>query len=140
MSETWGLIDRHETVERIQGGDPIVATRSLLTLTHAETDVSWLEEFLVRLAVEHRCRNVRELAVTCIGHSARINGRVSNDAVYRSLRRFLVDDRLTARALNALSDIDAFTGRHWTSAEWILLQLSAMRVRLKHGDLWFWRS
>jgi hypothetical protein len=140
VSDQWELADRRDLVELIRHGDVAVATDSLLELTHRETDAAWLEIFLVSQASHHVDGNVRELAVTCIGHSARLNGAIVNDSVYRSLRAFLKDRRLSGRALGAISDIDVFTGRHWSSAEWIMLQISAMDVRLKAGDLRFWQS
>lgn len=130
--------DRLEIVGRIISGDSYVATRALLELTHFEEDVAWLEDFLIRQATEGSDRNVRELAVTCIGHSARINGTVTSDSVYRSLRQFLANPELKLRALNAVDDITMFTGRHWSSAPGAMLQFSAMKVRLRMGDLRYW--
>lgn len=140
MSNPWGLDDRCAMVNRIGGEDVAVATDYLLELTYCETNVVWLEGFLLRQAREHADENVRELAITCIGHSARINKVVASDSVYRSLRQFLMDPRLSARALNAISDIDVFTGRHWSSVQWIMLQFAAMSVRLRAGELRFWLS
>ncbi|GAA4693800.1 hypothetical protein [Promicromonospora umidemergens] len=140
MSNSPGRGDRCRMIDRIDRGDTVVATNSLLELTYFETDVAWLEEFLSRQARENSDGNVRQLAVTCIGHSARINRTVSSDSVYRSLRGFIMDPQLCERALNALSDIDVFTGRHWASAQWIMLQVAAMTVRLRAGDTRFWMS
>jgi hypothetical protein len=127
-------------INRVQSDDVITATDSLLELTYRETDVAWLEGFLLRQARENPEGNVRELAVTCIGHSARINRLVASDAVYRELRVALADRQLSSRALNAISDIAVFTGRHWTSTQWIFLQIAAMVARLKAGDMRFWQS
>lgn len=140
MSNPLGRDGRCALVDRISCGDVAIATDSLLELTYRETDVVWLEGFLLRQARESADENVRELAVTCIGHSARINRTVASDSVYRSLRRFLMDPHLSARALNAISDIDVFTGRHWSSVQWLMLQVVAMSVRLRAGDLKFWLS
>jgi hypothetical protein len=140
LNRSRGPGGRRALVDRINGGDVIAATDSLLELTQCEADVAWLERFLLRQARESSDWNVRELAVTSIGHSARLNGLVASDAVYRELRGFLLDRRLSSRALAALSDIDVFTGRHWTSIQWFLLQVTAMSVRLRAGDMKFWQS
>lgn len=132
--------DRLEIVDRIISGDMVVATNALLELTYFEEDVAWLEDFLLRQATEGSDRNVRELAVTCIGHSARINGTVTSESVYRSLRQFLTNPELYLRALNALDDIDVFTGRHWSSAPWVMLQLTAMKVQFRLGVPRFWMN
>jgi hypothetical protein len=138
MSDADDHGDRPEIVDRINCGDTLVATRALLELTCFEEDVAWLEEFLLRQARESSDGNVRALAVTCIGHSARINGTVTSDSVFRSLRQFLADPELYMRAFNAVDDITAFTGRHWLSAPGAMLQLSAMKVRLRMGELRYW--
>ncbi|MCF1598617.1 hypothetical protein [Streptomyces muensis] len=94
----------------VRGTDVARATRALLAFTYDEPEREATEELLSECldpagsAVDPQ---VRALAVTCVGHVARIHGEVGPDLVAR-VRGLLQDPVLGGRAEDALDDVASF--------------------------------
>ncbi|MDX8034313.1 hypothetical protein SK803_29195 [Lentzea sp. BCCO 10_0856] len=89
------------------GADSIAASRAMLGLVHHEPD----REQLQRLLLDHTCHpELRQLAVTCLGHVGRLDGEVLPEVVPR-LRELLDDPDIGGAAENALGDIEHFSRR-----------------------------
>lgn len=58
--------------------------------------------------LHHEDRQVRALAATCLGHLARVYGRLDEQRVVAALRRAGSDPLVADRATNALDDIEVF--------------------------------
>lgn len=94
----------------VRGTDIGRATRALLAFTYGEPERKAVEALLSECldpagpAVDPQ---VGALAVTCVGHVARIHGEVGPDLVAR-VRGLLQDPVLGGRAEDALDDIASF--------------------------------
>ncbi|MFF0255980.1 hypothetical protein ACFYPW_26185 [Micromonospora zamorensis] len=98
---------RSSLVQLIYGDDVGEATDALLALSLDEPDREWIEDVLLRLLDAPVDRQVRELAVTCIGHVARLHHAISQKTIAR-LHELTDDPELRLRVPNALSDISVF--------------------------------
>lgn len=87
------------------GGDD--AFRAMLALVHHDPEREQLQRLLLD-HVEHP--RLGQLAVTCLGHVARLDGEVLPEVVPR-LRDLLDDPRLGGSAENALEDIGIYEVR-----------------------------
>ncbi|MBB5807920.1 hypothetical protein F4560_007688 [Saccharothrix ecbatanensis] len=92
----------------IRTGDPQVANQALLELTYDDPDGDWVEPILLEhLAPKYDVR-LRLLATTCLGHLARIHGKITRGTVVPTLRTLLSDPVVGGTAQDALDDIDQF--------------------------------
>lgn len=99
---------RSAVMSDLQGPDVTAATRALLDFTYGDPDRRAVEVVLLRqLSSPDVHHEVKELAVTCMGHVGRLHRAVSPDVV-RRLEGLLDDPDLGGRAEDALGDIRAF--------------------------------
>ncbi|MER7417829.1 hypothetical protein ABT346_13770 [Micromonospora peucetia] len=98
---------RSSLLQMIYGDDVREATDALLTLSLDEPDRELIEDLLLRLLDAPVDRQVRELAVTCIGHVARLHRAISQEVIAR-LHELVDDPELRLRVPNSLSDIRVF--------------------------------
>ncbi|ANZ38832.1 hypothetical protein BBK82_24965 [Lentzea guizhouensis] len=92
--------------EQLASADPAGSTRAMLALTHHEPDRAALQRLLLD-HVRHPDRNLRQLAVTCLGHVGRLDRQVLPEVVER-LNALLDDPELGGTADDALGDIESF--------------------------------
>ncbi|MFI6300899.1 hypothetical protein ACIBCH_03410 [Amycolatopsis thailandensis] len=78
-----------------------------MALTFNEPDVAWLQTFLLECLNSSLDIQIRALAVTCVGHVARLHGEVSDELVSK-LREMLEDPVLGGQVEDAFDDISAF--------------------------------
>jgi hypothetical protein len=72
-------------------------------------DGDWTEAQELHLELlDHDDRQVQALAATCLGHLARVYGRLDEDRVVAALRRVRVRPHLGGNVANALDDIGLF--------------------------------
>ncbi|WP_123744205.1 hypothetical protein [Saccharothrix texasensis] len=99
---------RAEMLAAVSTGDPQVANPALLELTYDDLDGEWVEPILLEhLAPRHDVR-LRRLAATCLGHLARIHGKITRGTVVPALQALLSDRVLGGTAQDALDDIEQF--------------------------------
>jgi hypothetical protein len=84
-------------------------------------DGDWKELQELYLGVlEHEDRQVRLLAATCLGHLARVYGRLDEKRVVSALRRFAAASPDSGTASTALEDIEQFLHPVRTRWRWRL--------------------
>jgi hypothetical protein len=101
---------RAHMMAEVASGDVPRATEALLSLVNYESDRSWIESVLLRVIDGDFDLQVRQLAVICLGHVARIHRAISNSVVSR-LREMQRDQALSSRVRNALEDVEIFVPR-----------------------------
>jgi hypothetical protein len=101
---------RAEMMAEVASGDVARATDALLSLTNHEADRSWIESVLLRIIDGNYDLQVRQLAVICLGHVARIHRDISESAVSK-LKSLVRDPDFSSRSANALEDIEIFVKR-----------------------------
>jgi hypothetical protein len=100
---TW----RADMLAQVYGGDLGSATDALLSLTNHDPDRCWLEEQLISVIDGSLDLQVRQLAVICLGHLARIHGAISQQVREKLILLESVPD-FRSRAKNALDDVEIF--------------------------------
>lgn len=102
---TW----RAEMLAELSSGDIVRATDALLSLTNHEGNRALMESLLLEVLDGVWDIQVKQLAVICMGHLARIHGSIS-EAVVARLKVLRDDVSFGSRARNALGDVEMFTG------------------------------
>ncbi|AIX73176.1 MAG: hypothetical protein E6X23_05020 [Mixta calida] len=102
--------DKLRLVELLNSGEPEKVADTLLYIAHNINDVEWAEEQFMRMA-NNPDEDISELALTCLGHIARINGRINKDVVIPFLEEKMKNssELISSRAEDALDDINMFT-------------------------------
>lgn len=80
---------------------------ALVALTFYEPSLAYVRNECLSL-IRGASPDVRIVAATCLGHLARIHGRLDSDEVLPALRTLLDDPRTRGAAENALDDIAMF--------------------------------
>lgn len=99
---------RAEMLAAIESDDVALSTQSLLELTYNDPDGEWVERVVLEHLDTRYDVQLRGLAATCLGHLARIHGRITRHTVVPALRALLSDPVLGGRAQDALDDIGQF--------------------------------
>lgn len=94
----------------VASDDPDVVRDALVRIVHSPLDPAWIEAQLLD-ATRADDPAVRGTAATCLGHLARIHGRVSTKKALPALRRLLKDPATAGVAEDALEDIQLFSKR-----------------------------
>jgi hypothetical protein len=100
-------ISREEANAGLDSIDPGVLCNALVRVTYHDPDWRWVQTQCMRLAA-HSDKNVRGLAVSCLGHLARIHGVLDTEEVLPLLNELLTDPEVAPRAEDALDDIKTF--------------------------------
>ncbi|MGE6955069.1 hypothetical protein [Staphylococcus capitis] len=98
---------RTNMMAQVHGGSLGSATDALLSLTNCEPDRRWLEGQLIDVIDGPLDLQVRQLAVICLGHLARIHGAISPH-VREKLTSLESSPDFRSRARNALEDVEIF--------------------------------
>ncbi|URQ59655.1 hypothetical protein LQ939_12790 [Pantoea alhagi] len=87
-----------------------IVTEALLYIAHNVSDIEWAEKQLMRMA-NNPDDDISGLALTCLGHIARINGTINKDIVIPFLKEKInsSNEIISSRAEDALDDINMFT-------------------------------
>lgn len=134
---------RDELVERVKSDSTSEGARALLELTYGESDTVWLQNFMVKQCHCNPDFEHRMLALTCLGHSARLSGSIADGLPGRIL--LLLDrgkDRkrieFWQRLENCLADVNAYTGGAVSDPSWWALEVRLALHRARNGDPYFW--
>jgi len=101
-------ISRKEAEATLVAGDPGEIATSLVRLAFHDPDWRWvLDKCLYFLKDEDL--DVRKVAVTCLGHLARIHRRKEMSSLLPLLESIKNDDQLAGRAEDAIGDILQFS-------------------------------
>lgn len=105
-----GLADwRAVMMSDLESSDIGLSSRALLALTYDDPDRERVEAVLLDCLAPEVDPQIRALAVTCMGHTARIHQAVGVDVI-RRLEGLLDDPVLSGRAEDALDDVTSFVG------------------------------
>ena len=99
----------HEKVELLlQSGDTKIVLNTLLSIAFYDNDWQWVQDTCLRLIDGHKDQQVIELAITCIGHTARVNGMIDKEIVSAKFDSLKHDPQLAGRIEDAWGDIMTF--------------------------------
>lgn len=103
-------ISREEARENLKSDDPIRVNDALVRLTYHDPDWQWVQDQCLQL-VNYQDPVVKGLAVSCLGHLARIHKTIDTVKVVPILSGLLEDPDVGGRAEDALDDIEMFALR-----------------------------
>ena len=100
---------RAQMLTDLESGSIARMTDALLALTLNDPDGPWVEKLLLKCLDGSPEIQMRSLAITCLGHVARIHGTITNPEVVPKLKMLSADQLLGGFAEDALDDIKTFT-------------------------------
>ncbi|QGU86708.1 hypothetical protein [Erwinia sorbitola] len=94
----------------LDSGESRKVTDTLLYIAYNVSDIEWAEEQLMRMANDSD-DDISGLALTCLGHLARVNGKIDKNIVIPFLKDKMSssNEMVSSRAKDALDDINMFT-------------------------------
>jgi hypothetical protein len=96
--------------EKIFSQDNLNAIKNaLVSIAFYEKDWRWCQNICLNF-LDHPDNEVKNVAITCLGHIARIHNKLDRDLVVSKLEQLLKNDALSSRIEDALSDIEIFLG------------------------------
>ncbi|NAS20649.1 hypothetical protein GT755_02995 [Herbidospora sp. NEAU-GS84] len=96
----------------IRGHSIPEATDALLSLTYGDPDRAYIEHVLLTTIADSNIDvQVRSLAVTCLGHLARIYGEINTQAVLPVLRELKQSAAFGGLAQDVIEDIEIYVLR-----------------------------
>lgn len=100
---------RQEAEMAFSSGSPEQITDALVRVALNDPDWRWVQEKCLTF-LDSPESDVRRLAVTCLGHLARIHGELDREKVVRLLNNLRHDDQIGGSVEDALEDIEEFVG------------------------------
>lgn len=101
------IYSRERELSLLQSGNDEISTRALLAITFNDNDWKWVQDLCLDL-INHPNNTISFLAVTCLGHLARIHKQIEKDKVVNVLQSKTKDKELTGRIEDAINDIEMF--------------------------------
>jgi len=101
---------RAELERHLRSDDPAVVADSLVAMAFHEDDWRWAQDVCLDF-LENGNPDLSGLAATCLGHLARIHGRLDMEKVGPALTGRLNHPEIGGRVEDALNDIDMFLAR-----------------------------
>jgi hypothetical protein len=111
MSPNTPQYSKHELEAMLRSEDMTIATDALLYLCFNFDDPEWIQVKCMEVIEKHRNDDVRGLALTCIGHVARMHKVINKALVIPMILEKLRHSTLSGPAQDALDDIDVFINR-----------------------------
>ncbi|KWF84328.1 hypothetical protein WL93_20740 [Burkholderia diffusa] len=99
---------KEEIEALLRSDDSNVVIDALMYSCFNINDPDWIQDKCIDAIENGISEDVRGLGITCIGHVARMYGKVDKKKVMPVLESKLKDDSLSGRVLDALDDIDTF--------------------------------
>ena len=89
--------------------DTSFCSKLLLMLTMSSDNREWIEDLCIEIINSQRDVELCGLAITCLGHLARIHRSISQKKVMEVLKPLMKNTELSGRVEEAISDIKFFT-------------------------------
>ncbi|MDR2905201.1 MAG: MBL fold metallo-hydrolase [Helicobacteraceae bacterium] len=105
--QTNGGLSKEQVLEHLKSNEVSTVTNALLYATLNFNDWIWIQDECLKLA-NHQNVDIKGLAVTCLGHLARIHSSINKAKVLPVLFDKLNDKDISGRAQDALDDIKMF--------------------------------
>lgn len=100
-------ITRQEAKAAFATGIPDSICDALIRLVYHDPDWIWVQERCIELS-EDSNSEVSGLAVTCLGHLARIRRTLDLERVLPALKKLLANPEIAGRVEDALDDIETY--------------------------------
>lgn len=102
------MYSKKELEHELNSGDEKKITDCLLYITFNIDDFEWVQDILLQ-NIDHPNNDVSGLAITCLGHLARIHSKIDKEKVIPRLKLKAKNKKLSGRVEDALDDINMFS-------------------------------
>ncbi|MCV9929877.1 hypothetical protein OIU83_19610 [Flavobacterium sp. LS1R49] len=103
-----GIQHESEEIEKnLKSKDSTVVINTLLEITFHNQNWEWVQDLCIEL-LENKNPDIKGLAVTCIGHIARIHRVIDKENVLKAFESRKDDDTICGRIKDAIDDINVF--------------------------------
>ncbi len=99
--------NKQQSVQEFASGDTERIVRALLGATNHESDWEWVESRCLEY-LDSPVQEVRNVAITCLGHLARIHQKINKSRVLAALARHRANPDVAGRIEDAIDDIEIF--------------------------------
>ncbi len=103
-------MSRQKIMDGLSSGREDAVAEALLSATYHDPDWRWVQARCLDL-LSSGSHATRALAITCLGHLARIHGVLDTQIVLPALRGADKDPALPGRVRDALGDMEMFLSR-----------------------------
>lgn len=102
--------DIYDTIREILLCDEDVdfCCRLLLKITFDCDDWEWIQNVCIDIINSNKEKNICGLAVTCIGHLARIHGKIEKERIFELFNQQKDNPYISGRIEDAIDDINRF--------------------------------
>jgi hypothetical protein len=100
-------LSKERILELLKSDDVSIVTDALLYATFNFDSWIWLQDECLKL-LNNKNVDIKGLAVTCIGHIARIHSSLDKEKVLPILCKKLFDEDISGRVQDTLDDINMF--------------------------------
>jgi len=100
-------MSREDAERFLQSGNEKAIIDALLSSAYYDTDWRWVQSNCLRL-LDDSPLEIRRIAVTCLGHLARVHRTLDADKVLQKLTALKADPSISGWVEDALDDIRTF--------------------------------
>ena len=100
-------VGKEEAEKAFRSNSPEEIVHALLSVTENAADGEWVEARCLGF-LDSPLPDVRNAAITCLGHLARIHRTLNKSKVLAALQQKLADPECAGRAEDAIEDIEMF--------------------------------
>lgn len=101
-------LNRADIEHLLQSADDQVVIEALMSMCFNINDSKWVQRKCIEVITGKGNDEVKGLAITCLGHVARIHADIDREMVMPVLLECMKDVSLSGRVQDALDDIDMF--------------------------------
>jgi len=100
-------ITKADALKAFLGNEPAEIAHALLCITWHIDDWQWVQDRCLHF-LDSLVPNVRNTAIMCLGHLARIHGKLNKRDVIAELAKLQSDPEYAGRAEDAMDDIEMY--------------------------------
>ncbi len=98
---------REKFLKKLNSDNIEIVTKAMLEIAFNSSDLNSNEDLFIKM-LSNEDENVVGLAITCLGHLARIHGKINKDKVIPVLIKFKKNKKHIGSIEDALEDIEMF--------------------------------
>ena len=100
-------VTKNEAERAFKSLEPNQIVNALLGITYFDADWEWVQDWCLHF-LESKDVSVRNAAIACLGHLARIHKTINKPKVLGALRNHIKDASFEGRIEDAIDDIEMF--------------------------------
>jgi len=100
-------VAKEQADSAFQGDSPEEIVHALLGVAEYESDWEWVEQRCLSF-IDSPFPDVRNTAITCLGHLARTHRKLNKPKVLAALTKIRADPACAGRAEDAIEDVEMF--------------------------------